>query len=185
MPAITACLVAAFHEDPVWGHWAFPDETTRAECLNELFGFWVRANVKHPTVWLAEDCESVAAWLPPGEPDLSPAEQEQFGPLLGRLFGSRAPELEALFDEFDKHHPDEPHWYLSMWGTHPEFSGRGVGTTLINETLAVVDASEIPAYLESSNPANIARYEDLGFARQADFGPADGPVITTMWRTAR
>jgi hypothetical protein len=43
----------------------------------------------------------------------------------------------------------------------------------------------MPAYLESTNPVNLPRYEALGFRPRAEFGYADSPVITTMWREAR
>ena len=43
----------------------------------------------------------------------------------------------------------------------------------------------MPAYLESTNPVNLPRYEALGFAPTGEFGPAGGPVITTMWREPR
>ena len=36
----------------------------------------------------------------------------------------------------------------------------------------------------TTNPANLPRYEALGFRRRAEFGPVDGPLITTMWREA-
>ena len=43
----------------------------------------------------------------------------------------------------------------------------------------------MPAYLESTNPRNLPRYEALGFRARSTFGPAGGPVVTTMWRDAR
>jgi hypothetical protein len=60
-----------------------------------------------------------------------------------------------------------------------------VGTALIRDNLARIDAEGMPAYLESTNPANLARYEALGFTRIGEFGPVGGPVVTTMWREAR
>ena len=42
----------------------------------------------------------------------------------------------------------------------------------------------MPAHLESTNPANLPRYEALGFRRMAEFNPEGGPVIRTMWRNA-
>jgi hypothetical protein len=74
---------------------------------------------------------------------------------------------------------------LSLWGTHRDHAGRGLGTALIHENLARIDAEHMPAYLESTNPGNLPRYEALGFRRRDEFGPPDGPVITTMWRDAR
>jgi GNAT superfamily N-acetyltransferase len=182
VPAITACFAAAFHEDPVWGHWAFPDETTRNAGLRQLMGFWVKSHVENATVWITEGCESAAAWVAPGEDDLTPAEQQQFVPFVADLFGDRGPELNDLFNQFDEHHPNEPHWYLSIWGTQPEFAGQGFGSALIKECLAVVDASGMPAYLESCNPVNVARYEALGFEPRSEFSVPGSPVLTTMWR---
>jgi hypothetical protein len=43
----------------------------------------------------------------------------------------------------------------------------------------------MPAYLESTNPRNLPRYEAPGFRAHSTFGPAGGPVLTTMWRGAR
>jgi hypothetical protein len=44
----------------------------------------------------------------------------------------------------------------------------------------------MPAYLESSNPANNGRYASVGFEPHGEFSyPGGGPVVTTMWRPAR
>ena len=112
-------------------------------------------------------------------------EAAAFGPLLTAVLGQRADGVHALFDCFGEHHPDnERHYYLSLWATHREHAGCGLGTAPIHENLAHIDAERMPAYLESTNPANLPRYEALGFRRRAEFGPVDGPLITTMWREA-
>jgi GNAT superfamily N-acetyltransferase len=185
VPEIAACLASAFYDDPVWSHWALPDETTREARLRELMGFWIASNVRFPTVWLTDACESVAAWIPPGEPDLTRAEQQLFGPLIEQLFGDRAGEVDALFGLFEENHPEEPHYYLSLWGTNPAFARQGLGTKLINHCLAIIDGAGMPAYLESSNPANLPRYEAFGFEPQIEFSVPGSPVITTMWREPR
>jgi hypothetical protein len=44
----------------------------------------------------------------------------------------------------------------------------------------------MPAYLESTNPANDERYKGVGFEPIGEFSyPGGGPVVTTMWRPAR
>jgi GNAT superfamily N-acetyltransferase len=186
VPAVAACLADAFHEDPLWGHWTFPDAATRAARLMAFMTFWATCGVRLPWLRMTDGAESVALWIPPGEPELTPAEAAQVGPLLAELLGPRAPEVEALFDQFDAHHPhDEPHYYLGWWATHRDHAGRGLGTALIRDNLARIDAEHMPAHLESTNPANLARYAALGFEARAEFGPPGGPVITTMWRAAR
>jgi RimJ/RimL family protein N-acetyltransferase len=133
---------------------------------------------------MTENAEAVAVWLPPGEPEMTPNEETAFGQLLISLIGARAQEVQALFDRFDEHHPKEPHYYLSLWATHCDHTGRGLGTALIHDCLARIDAERMPAYLESTSPANVRRYEALGFRHVAEFNPEDGPVISTMWRDA-
>jgi GNAT superfamily N-acetyltransferase len=185
IPAVVECLTSAFYDDPVWGHWSFPDEANRREPLSELMRFWTVAAARHPWVRMTPRAEAVAVWIPPGEPELTSEEEERFPALISEVFRERAGEANKLFDGFEEHHPGEPHYYLSLWGTHRDHAGRGLGTALIEDNLARIDAEGMPAYLESTNPANLLRYEALGFARAGEFGPTAGPVITTMWREAR
>ena len=186
VPAVAACLTSAFHDDPVWGLWAFPERTSRAQRLYEFMRAFALAGVRYPWVRMTDNAEAVALWLPPGEPEMTSEEGRAFEQLLTALLGSRAREVQALFERFDEQHPqDEPHYYLSLWATHRDHAGRGLGTALIHDNLARIDAERMPAYLESTNPANLPRYETLGFRRRGEFGPEGGPVITTMWRDAR
>ena len=57
----------------------------------------------------------------------------------------------------------------------------------VADNLELIDASGTAAYLESTNPANNARYERLGFTQIGEFSlPGDdGPPVATMWREAR
>jgi len=186
VPAVAACLADAFFEDPLWGHWTFPDESTRPARILRFMTFWAGCGVRNPWTRMTEQAGSVAVWLPPGEPELTAGETVTFRQLLDDLFGARAPEFDALFDQFDALHPhDEPHYYLSWWGTRRDQAGKGLGTALMHDNLARIDAEHMPAYLESTNPVNLPRYEALGFEARGTLGPPGGPVVTTMWRPAR
>jgi GNAT superfamily N-acetyltransferase len=87
----------------------------------------------------------------------------------------------------DAAHPhSEPHFYLSLLGTHPDHAGRGIGMALLTENRARLDAEHMPAYLESSNPANNHRYERHGFEAIGAFYPPGGDTpVTGMWRDRR
>jgi ribosomal protein S18 acetylase RimI-like enzyme len=182
---VAACLASAFYADPVWGLWAFPDERDRERRLFELMRAFVAAGVRHPWVRVAERYEAAIVWVPPGEPEMTAEEGLAFDRGLDALAGARAPELRRLFERFEECHPHgQPHYYLSLWGAHRDHAGRGFGGELMRESLALIDGERMPAYLESTNPANIPRYEALGFRSHGRFGPEGGPVITTMWREA-
>jgi GNAT superfamily N-acetyltransferase len=183
---VAACLASAFFDDPLWGHWTFPDEQTRAVRMAEYMRFWASTAVRDPWVRMTDAGEAVALWHPPGEPELTPEQEEELWPLMDMWFGDRVGALRALFDQFEENHPqEEPHFYLAWWATHRDYAGRGLGTALLRENLAEIDAQDFPCFLESTNPVNLPRYEALGFQRRSQFGPPGGPVITTMWREAR
>jgi GNAT superfamily N-acetyltransferase len=128
-----------------------------------------------------------SVWIPPGGTELSEDDEERVEPPLRDLVGPRAGEVLELLERFDAAHPrQEPHYYLSLLGTHPAHAGRGLGMALLAENLRRVDEEGMPAYLESSNPANNHRYERHGFARTGEFYPPSSDVpVTTMWRDAR
>jgi GNAT superfamily N-acetyltransferase len=147
---------------------------------------WVAAAIRYPCVRMTDDAEAVAVWLPPGAIEMTSEQELELEAFVTETLGTRAGEVLSLFERFAEHHPgDEPHYYLSLWGTHRDEAGRGLGTHLMHECLAGIDAEHMPAYLESTNPRNLPRYEALGFRPRDEFGPTEGPVITTMWREPR
>jgi GNAT superfamily N-acetyltransferase len=185
VPDVASCLASAFHDDPLWGRWTFPDEQSRAERLVPFMRFWARCSVRHGWLWATGDCEAVALWTPPGVVYVAKDDEPELDGLLHGLVGSRVADVYALFDQFDEHLPAGDYYHLEWWATHPEHTGRGLGTALLRENLARIDALGMPAYLESTNPVNLPRYEALGFLARNELSVPGGPVITTMWREPR
>lgn len=177
---ITATLTAAFEADPLWS-WAFPREG-----LADLWRMLVSSALRYSWVWVADDYAAASVWIPPTGTELTEAEEASLGPMLDGLVGSRAAEILTLFERLDDTHPDgPPHYYLSLLGTHPGHRGKGLGMALLADNLARIDSEGMPAYLESSNPANDRRYERLGFVRVGEFQRPDGRLTcSTMWREA-
>jgi GNAT superfamily N-acetyltransferase len=183
LPAMVEALALAFHADPVWS-WAFPDPEQRLAQHSAVWRVVAESALDYDSAWLVDDGAAVALWIPPGQPELRPADEERLEALVGEMLGEGASRVLETFERFDAAHPDgEPHYYLSLLATHPDHSGRGLGMGLLADCLARFDAEGAPAFLESSNPLNTPRYERLSFAVCGEFElPEDGPNVTQMWR---
>jgi len=185
-PTAVEILVDAFYADPLWG-WAFPDEARRREQHRAVWGMAVDGALRYPWVRLSDGGTAAAVWIPPGGTEMTDADAERFHALLVELLGPDAPRALVAFDALEEHHPwDEPHFYLSLLGTASAHRGHGYGLALLADCLREIDTHGMPAYLESSNPANVALYARYGFApREVLTIPGGGPEIVTMWREAR
>jgi ribosomal protein S18 acetylase RimI-like enzyme len=185
LEAVTETISLAFHEDPTWS-WAFPDANRRQEQYAIFWRLLIAGAMRYPWVLLTDGCEAAAVWIPPGGTEIPAEDEERIEPLVEDLVGPRAGEVLELLERFDAAHPrHEPHYYLSLLGTHPAHAGRGLGMGLLAESLRRIDAEGMPAYLESSNPANNHRYERHGFAKIGEFYPPSSEIpVTTMWRDA-
>jgi ribosomal protein S18 acetylase RimI-like enzyme len=186
LPAVTETISLAFHDDPTWS-WAFPDPLRRQEQYAMFWRFMIAGALRYPWVLMTDGCEVASVWIPPGGTEIAPEDETQVAPLLQKLLGTRTGEVIELLDRFEAAHPrGEPHYYLSLLGTHPAHIGRGIGMGLLGENLARIDRERMPAYLESSNPANNHRYQRYGFEKIGEFYPPAGNTpVTTMWRDAR
>ncbi len=181
--ALTETLTSAFAADPVWG-WAFPKPA-------DASGFWrilVEGALRYPWTLMTPGAGAVAVWIPPGGDELTPEAAASVEPMIRtRLAAPDAERVLGVMAGFEAAgRPDEPHYYLSLLGTRLDQRGQGLGMQLLRDCLAEIDALHAPSSLESTNPANLGRYESVGFERTGSFtaGP-DGPVITQMWRPAR
>ena len=62
---------------------------------------------------------------------------------------------ENFVEERHKHHADFPHWYLQNLAVSPEHQKKGMGRTLMEEGLSLVDKEGLPSYLETQNERNV------------------------------
>src|ERR1700753_35098 len=161
-------LARAVEHDPLWG-WAFEDaeRERKLASLGEVFGFFCEAALDLGWVRVTDGVEAVALWIPPGSPEMTPADEERLPAVVHIGCGPEsAPRVGRLLDAFEANHPHEPpHFYLSLLATHPDHAGKGIGVGLVADNLAEIDAGDPPAsaFLESSNPRNVARYARLRF----------------------
>jgi GNAT superfamily N-acetyltransferase len=184
---ITATMASAFRGDPVWGAYSFPEAGSRIELSSQFWGFCVRAAMRLSATYVTPNCEAAAVWIPPGEVEMTAEDEADLGDLLVEMLGRKqsAVVMDAFARLDDAHPHDQPHHYLSLLATHSDHRGRGLGMALLNDCLDAIDAGHMPAYLESTNPANDARYQRSGFEPRGRVELPTGTPITTMWRAAR
>jgi GNAT superfamily N-acetyltransferase len=180
---VTSIIELAFANDPLW------NRALRTLPVGQRQPFWrlfTEGAIRHQWTWLLNDDAATSLWVPPGATEMTPDEEARMEDLASGL-GADEDNFREMGRRFDAAHPrTEPHYYLSLLGTHPDHRGQGLGMRLVAHDLALIDEEHRAAYLESSNPANNRRYATVGFEPVGEFFyPGDGPVVTTMWRKAR
>jgi GNAT superfamily N-acetyltransferase len=181
---VARILTDAFHDDSMWGAWAFPDPTTRRQNRELVFRLLVDGALRYPSVWLTADDTATAVWIPPGESELAPDAEQAIDALLRDALGPRSTAVLHAFERFADAQPSEPHHYLTLFGTDPAHQGRGHGQRLLRSNLDRVDEAGAPAYLESADEL-VPLYERFDFEVLTRFALEDGPTVNGMWRDPR
>ena len=180
----TETIAQAFATDPVWSV-ALAAADGSVEHHVPYWGIFVAAAQAQGGVRLLDGAAAVSVWVPPGGPELDDVSLLALEAINARALGpGGAAEMTELYERFDANHPhNEAHAYLSLLATHPDRRGKGVGQMLLADDLRGWDEAGVPAYLESTNPANDHRYERAGFRKVGGFRAVrDDAPITTMWR---
>jgi GNAT superfamily N-acetyltransferase len=182
-------LAKAFYDDPVTS-WMLPDDSSRLTALTRAFGPLARHHFlpRAGSEVGVRDGTVVAAtlWDPPGQRKPGLVEQLITTPTMLWAFRSRVPASMRVMELMEKHHPEEPHWYLMLIGSDPSVRGAGFGHALMRSRLDRCDAEGSPAYLENSNPKNESYYLRFGFEIMGEINlPDGGPPMWPMWRKPR
>lgn len=185
LPDVAAALAVAFAEDPVLS-FLFEDPGTRPGLLATFFSARLAGGLGIDEVLTVDGHASAAVWVPPRGPDDPDPDYDAAVAAAVALLGEEVayPKLAALGPMLEAH-PHTPHWYLAFVGTRPEGRGAGLASALISAVTDRCDAEGVPAYLESSDPANVPLYERHGFTVTGDVVIEGGPTIPLMWREAR
>jgi ribosomal protein S18 acetylase RimI-like enzyme len=180
-PAATSLLALAFGADPV-ARWTWPDPAQYLANFPAFVKAFGGKAFTHTGAYLADGHAAAALWLAPG---VGPDEDT-----LSALLERTAPaalqrDIFALLEQMGRYHPSEPHWYLPLIGVDPLRQNRGYGSALMKHALAACDRDGVPAYLESTNPKNVALYERHGFELLGTIEAGSSPPLFPMLRQAR
>lgn len=186
LAAVADDLSAAFSTDPQFC-WFLRDDARR-EAARLAFMTMIVKEIALPTGEVTRPAGggAVAIWIPSEQlgPNSLIQELRVLPTILAATGFSRLGRISAMRKVMDERHPmDRPHAYLWFLGVRPEAQGFGVGSRMLKAGLAKVDAQGLPAYLESSNQANVPLYRRYGFEVTQEFRAApDAPPLWAMWR---
>jgi len=181
LPAVVETLTAAFFDDPFFV-WRFPDPRRRRQLLPPFFEITVDLNHPHDAIYTADPVPAAAAvWIPPGRQPVGEAAEEMLAAYT-EAAEETAERLLTALTLMDEVRPTQPHAYLFLLGTRPQWQNQGLGSALLREVLESCDRDRIPSYLNASSAASQRLYRRHGFEVTGEIVLPDGPSLWPMWR---
>jgi ribosomal protein S18 acetylase RimI-like enzyme len=174
-------IVQAFRTDPA-ARWMFRDERQYLAKFPEFIKAFAGVAFAHGNAHYTADYSAAALWLPPG---IHPDEMALVTLLEETLPEAGQAEVFALFEQMERHHPDEPHWYLPMIGVDPAKQRSGYGSALLRYGLELCDGQNKLAYLEASSRQSVRLYERHGFTVIGSMQIGSSPPLFPMLRRPR
>ncbi len=180
--ALAEVLARAFYDDPVTA-WFYPNPRRRLAHARRFFAIRLRQLAPQRLVFATADLSGACLWAGPGRWREDTRQSLMLLPMLPVL-APRLRRITRAVRMIERHHPEEPHYYLSVIGTDPEVQGTGIGSALLAPVLERCDAERTPAFLECSQEGNVRFYSRHGFAvRERVELPDGGPPLWLMWRS--
>jgi len=178
-------IVASFMADPFM-RWMMPDADKYLRHSAALFKSFAGGAFDARTAFQILNFAGVALWVPPSHAKRDDEGSEGFSErFLQAVDVARLEEIGQMLRGMRAYHPQEACWYLPLIGVDPSHQGRGLGARLMQHALNCCDEDGLPAYLESSNPANISLYERFGFEVMGVIQTPSSPAVHPMIRSVR
>lgn len=171
-------LTLGFSADPFM-RWLYPDPSEFLLHFPRVMNFFGGRAFENDGAYRNEDCTACALWLPP---DIHPDEEQLVRCFEETVARDKHEALFATFEQMDRFHPKEPCWHLAFVAVDPAAQGIGLGSALLQACLNDCDKDGRPAYLESTNPANLPLYRRLGFEQIGLIETDQAPPLFPMLR---
>ena len=181
-PAAAHLAAASFREDPGFCH-LIPDDATRRHRLPSLIEALLRVDAasggRIRGAFDEDALVGVSAGVPSGSTVPGLLSWLRRGRGLAWLMRDPAALLRslALIGAVERLRPPSAD-YLHLLAVHPATRGRGIGASLLRDSLKGAN----PLYLETFSPESLAWYEARGFTRLAEVA---SPVRPTFWTLKR
>lgn len=181
-----AAVLADAFADYAWTRWTVDadDHAARIYGLQRLV--IERIALPHGEVWVANDDDaaivSAAIWMLPTS-SVPLRILEAAAAAQAELEGSRHDASLRAEAACAPIRPAEPHFYLGAVGTHSDRQREGLATAVLAPVLDRAEHENTPAFLETSDRANVEFYERLGFRVTGEIDvPDGGPHVWGMLR---
>lgn len=171
-------IVLAFSADPA-ARWLYREPDEYLTHFPSFVRAFAGAAFGHDSAFYVDGFLGAAFWLPP---EVRPDEKAIFALLETTVPKEDRAEVFEIFEQMDRYHPKEPHWYLPMIGVEPTQQHKGIGSALLEHALRRCDREGMLAYLESTSPASVRLYERHGFAVSGQIQVGASPPIFPMVR---
>ena len=181
MDSVLSCLALAFSADPVV-RWVYPEPAAFLAHFPRVADLFGGGAFDHAAAYRNDDFTAVALWLPPG---VHPDEERLIPHFEKTVAAEKLDRLFSLFDQMARYHPEGPCRHLTFIAVDPARQGKGLGAALLEEGLRQCDRDGIPAYLESTNPANLSLYRRHGFEQIGLIEAEGAPSLFPMLRPVR
>lgn len=189
----SAALAESLLDDPFY--WAITDDfgtdiAARKRILSRYFHYSLAEAERTGRCVVASDpALGAAAWLLPRSPEIEAAESSAKSQYLASVLGPRGVENYYRIVRYMAPRAAQvvPRgaWYLSIIGILPAAQGRGLGATLLADTLTEAFDAGVTCYLETFTPRNVRFYERHGFRWIADhLEPTTNRAYVVMRRDA-
>jgi ribosomal protein S18 acetylase RimI-like enzyme len=186
VPAIRALIADAYFDDPLT-EWIFPDLATRRDACAAWYGLFAEQYVSGAQATVVRDGAAMVAlalWRLPADRPLSSQGVPSMSGLLTALVGEQRSRVVADgLHTVGSVQPSGPHVYLNFLAVAANRRRTGLGRHVLAPLLAAAAETGLSIALETTNPANYAFYDALGFveSRRIQIG-SDGPVIRALRR---
>ena len=167
---IAEVFTIAFENDPIF-RYIFGGADKYKTGAPWLFASWIKWAVLFGEAYMSEDGNAAVIMRKQGDARMSFPSMVRAGMLptpfklgVGTFYRFYFKILPAMDKNHKKITEKTPHWYGWMIGT--TMPGKGMGRPLLNYVRDIADQKQLPIFLETATPSNLALYEAFDFAEK-------------------
>jgi ribosomal protein S18 acetylase RimI-like enzyme len=165
-------LEQAFYTDPLL-NFIYGDTINEPGRLNSFFRATFCLAALYGVCLGTTEKDGVLMMLPPDQIKITIGKMYKSGMLaapfkMGWASFSRSMRFMVFAEKEHKAATSFDHYYIMTVGVLPERQGMGVGKKLMTKALEMVDAHNMPCFLETQNQNNVPMYQKFGFEVVSD-----------------